>query len=108
MLRVLPLTFKPVNNLICYKTGLMWVVKGASSLFNSFYSNVAKQVTFSGFKMSTSPPLGLYYDLIGTHNSLNGDKWYPQTSQTSLFRFENKPSSGAKRKTKIKIKVRHK
>ena len=83
MLRVLPLTFKPVNNLICYKTGLMWVVKGASSLFNSFYSNVAKQVTFSGFKMSNSPLLGLYYDLIGTNNTLNGDKWYPQTSQVN-------------------------
>ena len=34
----------------------------------------------SGFKMSNSPLLGLYYDLIGTNNTLNGDKWYPQTS----------------------------
>ena len=25
MLRVLPPTFKPVNNIICYKKGLMWV-----------------------------------------------------------------------------------
>ena len=25
MLRVLPPTFKPVNDIICYKTGLMWV-----------------------------------------------------------------------------------
>ena len=25
MLRVLPLGFKPINDLICYKTGLMWV-----------------------------------------------------------------------------------
>ena len=83
MLRVLPLTLKLVNNLICCKTGLMWVVKRASSLFNSFYSNVAKQVTFSGFKMSTSPPLGPYYDLMGIHNTLNGDKWCPQTSQVN-------------------------
>ena len=30
MLRVLPLAFKPVNNLICCKTGLMWVIKHAS------------------------------------------------------------------------------
>ena len=30
MLRVLPLAFKPVNNLICCKTGLMWVIKRAS------------------------------------------------------------------------------
>ena len=33
-----------VNNLICCKTGLMWVVKRATSLFNSFCSNVARQV----------------------------------------------------------------
>ena len=44
MLRVLPNTFKPVNNLICCKTGLLWGVKRATSLFNSFFSNVAKQV----------------------------------------------------------------
>ena len=43
MLRVLAPTFKPVNNLICYKTGLMWVFKRATSLFNSFWSNVAGQ-----------------------------------------------------------------
>ena len=45
MLRVLPPTFKPVNKLICCKTGLMWVVKRATaSLFISFCSNVARQV----------------------------------------------------------------
>ena len=44
MLRVLPPTFKPVNNLICCKTGLMWVVKRAISLFNSFCSSVARLV----------------------------------------------------------------
>ena len=27
MLHVLPPTFKPVNNLICYQTGFKWVVK---------------------------------------------------------------------------------
>ena len=32
------------NNLICCKTGWMWVVKRAASLFNSFCSNIAKQV----------------------------------------------------------------
>ena len=36
--------FKPVNNLICCKTGFMWVVKRATSLFISFCSNVSKQV----------------------------------------------------------------
>ena len=36
---------KPVNNLICCKTGLMLrVVKRTTSLFNSFYSNVARRV----------------------------------------------------------------
>ena len=44
MLRVLPLTFKPVSNLICRKIGFMWVVKRTTSLFDSFCSNVAKQV----------------------------------------------------------------
>ena len=44
MLRVLPRTFKPVNNLICCKTGLMWVVKRTTSLYNSFSSSVARQV----------------------------------------------------------------
>ena len=38
MLLVLPPTFKPANNLICCKTGLIWLVKGATSLFNSFCS----------------------------------------------------------------------
>ena len=36
MLRVLPLTFKPVNNLICCKTGLMWVVKRTSIAIQLF------------------------------------------------------------------------
>ena len=44
MLRVLPRMFKPVSNLICRKTGFMWVVKRTTSLFNSFGSNVAKEV----------------------------------------------------------------
>ena len=35
---------KPVNNLICCKTGFIWVVKRATSLFNWFCSNVTKQV----------------------------------------------------------------
>ena len=50
MLRVLPPMFKPVNNLICCKTGLMWMVKRATSLFNSFCSNFAKQVVLD-YKM---------------------------------------------------------
>ena len=44
MLRVLPPLFKPVNNLIYCKAGFMWVVKRVTSPFNSFCSNVAKQV----------------------------------------------------------------
>ena len=37
-------SFKPVNNPICSKVGLMWGVKRATSLCKSFCSNVAKQV----------------------------------------------------------------
>ena len=44
MLHVLPPTFKPVNNLICCKTGLIWLVKRVTSLCNSFCCNFAKQV----------------------------------------------------------------
>ena len=44
MLCVLPPKLKPVNNLICRKTGLTWVVKHATLLFNLFCSNVARQV----------------------------------------------------------------
>ena len=40
MLHILTPTFKPVNDLICGKAGLMWVVKCATSLFNSICSNV--------------------------------------------------------------------
>ena len=39
MLRVLPPTLKPVNNLICCKRSLIWVVKRATSLFNSRLCN---------------------------------------------------------------------
>ena len=58
MLRVLPPTFKPINNLICCKTGLMWVVKRATLLFNLFCSNVAKQV--ARFLLPVFPYLKLF------------------------------------------------
>ena len=45
MLRVSPPTsVKPVNNLICCKTGLIWVRKRTTTLFNLFCGNVARQV----------------------------------------------------------------
>ena len=45
MLRVSPPTsVKPANNLICCKTGLIWVIKRTTTLFNSFCGNVARQV----------------------------------------------------------------
>ena len=45
VLRVLPPTSKPVNNLICYKIGLMWeVLKTRKVALNSFCCNVARQV----------------------------------------------------------------
>ena len=40
MLCVLLSAFKPDNNLICCKAGLMWLVKRATSLFNSFRSRI--------------------------------------------------------------------
>ena len=40
MLHILAPTFKPVNDLICCKAGLMWVVKCATSLFDSIRCNV--------------------------------------------------------------------
>ena len=49
MLRVLPPIFKSLNNLICCQIGLMWVVKRATLLFNSFCRNAARQVAFTTF-----------------------------------------------------------
>ena len=63
MLRVLPPMFKPVNNLICCKTGFMLVVKRATLLFDSFCSNVAKQVA-GVFFARFSVPLPLTYIFI--------------------------------------------
>ena len=60
MLHVLPPMFKPVNNLICCKTGLMWVVKCATSLFISFCSNVAKQ--FARFLLPVFRTVSLHAD----------------------------------------------
>ena len=55
-LRVLLAAFKPVNNLICCKTGLMWVVKRATSLFNWFCSNDGRKFAF--FLLPVLPDLG--------------------------------------------------
>ena len=52
MFRVLLPTIKPYYNLIRCKTGLIWVVNRAIwRLFNSFFSNVVRQVAcvFFGF-----------------------------------------------------------
>ena len=35
MLHLFQPTFKPVDNLICCKTGLMWVIKFATSLYST-------------------------------------------------------------------------
>ena len=49
MFRVVLPTIKPYYNLIRCKTGLIWVVNRAiSRLFNSFFSNVVKQVACFG------------------------------------------------------------
>ena len=44
MLHVLPFTFDPVLQQIRLQGFFSWVVKGTTSLFNSFCSKVAKQV----------------------------------------------------------------
>ena len=41
---VLQPLFKPVNNQICCKSDLLWLVKRATYLLDSFCSNVARQV----------------------------------------------------------------
>ena len=54
MLRVLPPTFKPVNSLICC----------ATSLFNSFFSNVARQVaSFFYYPYLLAAPAQGYIDV---------------------------------------------
>ena len=35
MLHLFQPTFKPVDNLICCKTGMMWVIKPATSLYST-------------------------------------------------------------------------
>ena len=35
MLHLFKPTFKPVDNLICCKTGMMWVIKPATSLYST-------------------------------------------------------------------------
>ena len=59
-----PTSFKLVNNLICWKIGLMWLVKRATLLFNSFCRNVAKQFARSCcpfYRTFKSHPRGRYF-----------------------------------------------
>ena len=69
MLRVLPLTFKPVHNFICCKTGLLRVVKRATSLslFNSFCSIVIRWMT-SSVLFRRCPPNKHYTSYNGQPN----------------------------------------
>jgi len=83
MLRVLPPTFKPVNNLICCKTG-----SGATSLFNLFCSNVARQVARFSVPLGTEArPVGLFYNL----NKKGHRKKIPST----FFLKSSKQKNGA-------------
>ena len=92
MLPVLPPMFKPVNNLICCKTGLMWVVKRATSLFNSFAAMLQdklqvfccpffRTLTRTKFKKSVCPgfPSYLYYNFTLSNSN-------PDNSNLSLTR----------------------
>ena len=68
MLRVLPAMFKPVNNLICCKTGLMWVGKRtiATQLVLQQYCKTSStffvtrfSVPFKGFHLKSARLPGL-------------------------------------------------
>ena len=67
MLRVLPPMFKPVNNLICCQTGLMWVVKHATSLFNSFAAMLQDKLYVFFFCCPFSVSLHAYEECKGVH-----------------------------------------
>ena len=71
MLRILPPMFKPVNNLICCQTGLMWVVKHTTLLFSSFWSNVARQVAH--FLLPVFRTLTLFRNIL---NNVSGNNFY--------------------------------
>ena len=72
--------FKPVNNLICCKTGFMWVVKRTTFLFNLFCSYVAKQVAC--FLLPIFP----YLNLSNAH-ALIQDGRYPPILCPSLVQI---------------------
>ena len=72
--------FKPVNNLICCKTGFMWVVKHTTFLFNLFCSYVAKQVAC--FLLPIFP----YLNLSNAH-ALIQDGRYPPILCPSLVQI---------------------
>ena len=76
--------FKPVNNLICCKTGFMSVVKCTTLLFNLFCSNVAKQVAcfllpiFPYLNLSNAHALiqdGRYPPILCPDSKLSADKF---------------------------------
>ena len=71
MMGFLPPTFKPVNNLICCMSGLMWVVKRATSLFNSFCYNVTRQV--ARFLLLVFPYLQVMLDKTICNDDFQGN-----------------------------------
>ena len=56
MLRVLPPSFKPVNNLICCNAGLIWVENAQHRYSSSFAASCKTSCTF--FVARFSVPLG--------------------------------------------------
>ena len=79
MLSVLPPTsVKPVNNLICCKTGLVWVLKLATSLFDSFCRVVAWQVA-----RFLSPVFPYHYSSVTVWEILQVFKFCQGTSVTN-------------------------
>ena len=81
MLRVLPPTFKLVNNPICCKTVLMWDGKTRNIAIQLVCSNVARQV--ARFLLPVFPYL--YYSVLCNHK-----KVFNKSYSICLFKGYNK------------------
>ena len=72
MLRILPPMFKPVNNLICCQTGLMWVVKHTNTAIQLILKQCCKtSCTF--FVPPFFRTLTLFRNIL---NNVSGNNFY--------------------------------
>ena len=102
MLRVLPPTFKPVNNLICCKTGFMLVVKRATLLYNSFCSNVAWQVKCF-FVAQFSEPLKFLALTSASSSGASFFAWQRRARNKWLVMNRKGPWEGYRRQAKRRL-----